>query len=135
MVTTINNGWITLSEQRNGINVQRKFGGIDSMINEDNTVEYCRIFYWERELYPNGEIIKCEKKWYSLEDLAETINDVEQWRQEQLLVLTGFVNSLGYPSIINPSRETLENVSILPLTSYNGYPLRRDTRDKLPLNP
>jgi hypothetical protein len=87
----------------------------------------------ERELYPNGNVIKTELKWYCLHDLPETINDVENWKQEPLAVLTGFVNSLGYPGIINPALETLENPNILPLTVENGYPLRRDTREKLAL--
>jgi hypothetical protein len=46
-----------------------------------------------------------------------------------LAVLSGFINNLGYPGIINPARETLENVVILPINVENGYPLRRDTRE------
>jgi len=51
-MATINNEWITLSEKRNGVDVQRKFGGLDTDISEDNTVLYCNVKYWERELYP-----------------------------------------------------------------------------------
>jgi hypothetical protein len=68
-----------------------------------------------------------------LHDLPETINDVENWKQEPLAVLTGFINALGYNGIINPARETLENTSILALNVENGYPLRRDIREKLAL--
>jgi hypothetical protein len=141
-MTTINNEWITIMTEvdgqltpklRNGVRVQRKFAGLDTHINENNGVVYCRVKYYERELYPTDEVIKIELKWYSLEDLPETVNDIEGWRQESLGVLSGFIDTLGYPGIINPSRETLENELILPLTSINGYPLRRDTREKITL--
>ncbi len=132
-MTTINNEWITLSELRNGVTIQRKFAGLDTEISENNEVLFCKIKYHERELYPNGNVIKTELKWYSLQDLPETINDVENWKQESLAVLTGFINALGYNGIINPARETLENILILSLNVENGYPLRRDTREKISL--
>jgi len=50
---------------------------------------------------------------------------------ENGIKLGGLINNLGYPGIINPARETLENVLILPLNVENGYPLRRDTREIL----
>jgi len=130
METTINNTWITLSEQRNGVQVQRKFAGLDTKISLEDNVEKCFVKYWERELYPNGEVIKTEEKYYKLEDLAS--QDVGETQEMlPLAVLSGFINNLGYPGIINPARETLENVVILPVTVENGYPLRRDTREKL----
>lgn len=129
-MTTINNEWITLSELRNGVTVQRKFAGLDTHISLENNVEKCFVKYWERELYPNGEVNKVIEKHYSLEDLAS--QDVgETQYMAPLAVLSGFINNLGYPGIINPARETLENVVILPLTTQNGYPLRRDTREIL----
>jgi hypothetical protein len=133
MTTTINNEWIPLPIQRNGVVVQRKFAGLDTDIDENNKVLYCNVKYWERELYPNGEVNKIEKKHYVLVDLPETINDVEGWRQEPQAVLTGFINALGYPGIINPARETLENILLLAIDAPNGYALRLDTREKLPL--
>lgn len=127
-MTKINNDWITLSELRNGVQVQRKFAGLDTKISTDDAVEKCFVKYWERELYPNGEVIKTEEKYYKLEDLAS--QDVDETHQMlPLPVLSGFVNNLGYPGIINPARETLENVLILPINIENGYPLRRDTRE------
>ncbi len=130
MTTTINNEWITLSEMRNGVTVQRKFAGLDTKISLEDTVEKCFIKYWERELYPNGEVIKTEEKYYSLEDLAlQDVGDTQY--MASLAVLSGFINNLGYPGIINPARETLENIVILPVTVENGYPLRRDTREIL----
>lgn len=127
MITTINNDWITLSELRNGVQVQRKFAGLDTKISLEDNVEKCFVKYWERELYPNGEVIKTEEKYYKLEDLAS--QDVgESQYMEPLAVLSGFINKLGYPGIVNPSRETLENTSILPVNVENGYPLKRDTR-------
>ena len=130
MKTTIENEWITLSEKRNGVVVQRKAGGIDPLINVDDTVEYCKVYYWERELYPNGEVIKTERKWYTLEDLAYTEITIDNvvYAMQPLAVLTGFIQSLGKPYIIDPCRDTLENITILPLDVENGYPLRRDTR-------
>lgn len=132
-MTKINNEWITLNEQYKGVTVQRKFAGLATDIDEEDNVKYCHVKYWQRELYPNGDVIRTELKYYSLEDLAETVNDVEGWRQDALAVLTGFIMQLGYPGIINPARETLENSEILPIGIYNGYPLRRDTREKINL--
>jgi len=130
METTINNNWITLSELRNGVRVQRKFAGLDTKISLEDNVERCFVKYWERELYPNGEVNKVEEKFYKLENLAS--QDVgENQFMAPLAVLSGFINNLGYPGIINPARETLENVVILPVNVENGYPLRRDTREIL----
>lgn len=131
-MATINNEWITLTEKRNGVDVQRKFAGLDTIIDQDNTVKYCIVKYWERELYPNGNVIKTELKTYSLENLEYTEVEIEGvvYSMEALAVLDGFINTLGYAGIINPARETLENTIILPLTVQNGYPLRRDTRTK-----
>lgn len=133
MTTTINNDWITLAEQRNGVNVQRKFAGPDTKINLSNEVEYCYVKYWERELYPNGEPIKTELKSYRLMDLDETVNDVEGWRMEPLAVLSGFVQNLGNPYIIGPARQTLTDVATLMLTAPDGYELHKDTRPKINL--
>ena len=96
-------------------------------------VEYCRVYYWERELYPNGDIIKSEKKYYELRDLSYVeleVNGEMKYRAE-LKVLTGFVNNLGNPYIINPARDTISNLNILPLDIENGYQLHMRTR---PLN-
>lgn len=129
MKTTIENEWITLSEKRNGVTVQRKFAGLKTLINEDNSVNYCIVEYWERELYPNDNVIKTELRNYKLEDLAR--QDVgETHYMAPLAVLTVFVQSLGKPYIIGPCRKTLENITILPLDVENGYPLKRDTRPK-----
>jgi hypothetical protein len=135
MKPTINNEWITLQEKRNGVTVQRKFAGLDTRISKTNEVDSCLVLYWERELYPNGEVIKEEIKKYSLEDLAYTEIEIDglMYRMQPLPVLTGFINSLGYYGIINPARETLEDTNILPLNVENGYPLRLNTRDKTPL--
>lgn len=130
---TINNEWITLDTQRNGLTVQRKFAGLDTVILEDDTVDYCKVSYYERELYTNGEVNKLFIKTYELQDLSETVNDTEGWRMEELAVLTGFINNLGYNGIINPARLTLANTTILGVNVPNGYPLHRDTREKKPL--
>ena len=77
-------------------------------------------------------MIKVELKNYVLADLdytEEMINEILM-AADPLPVLTGFVNALGYEGIINPSRETLADVNILPLTAENNYPLHRDTRVK-----
>jgi hypothetical protein len=132
-MSTITNPWITLSEQRNGVNVQRKFAGLDTLVNENDEVTHCIVKYWYRELYPNNEPIKTTLRSYTLKDLAETVNDVEGWKQEPLPVLSGFIQALGMPGIVEPARETLENHIVLPIDHEEGYPLRRDTREKLPL--
>lgn len=129
----INNDWITLAEQRNGLTVQRKFGGLCTEILEDNTVDSLAITYYERELYPNGGVNKLYKKTYELQDLSEMVNDVEGWRMDELLVLTGFIESLGYPAIINPARATLTNLVDLSINVEDKYPIHRDTREKKPL--
>jgi hypothetical protein len=132
MITTINNDWITLSEQRNGVTVQRKFAGLDTRINLENEVEYCSVKYWERELYPNNEVIKTEFKSYKLEDLAytEIVVDGITYSMAPLAVLSGFVANLGDPYIIGPARQTLTNCEVLPLSVPDGYPLHLDTRTK-----
>lgn len=140
MITTINNPWITLSEQRNGVTVQRAFAGLDAAVsmpddNGQSVVDRTIIPYWERELYPNGTPIKTVRKTYKLVDLSETVNDVEGWRMEPRAVLSGFVQSLGYPGIINPARGTLEDLAALPLDAPDGYELHKETRPKLPYTP
>jgi hypothetical protein len=137
MITEISNSWITLDEQRNEVTVQRAFAGLHTMVGEPieglSEVKQCVVYYHERELYPNGEVIKTELKNYTLADLDYTEEEIDSilYYMDELKVLTGFVNQLGYNGIINPSRETIENTSILPLTVENGYPLRRDTRVKV----
>lgn len=133
MITTINNDWITLSVQRNGVDVQRKFAGLDTFVNLNDEVEYCKVKYWEKELYPNNEELKVELKYYSLEDLDELVNEDEGWKMEARAVLSGFVNSLGYPGIIDPARDTLNGVTALPITVPSGYALHKDTRPKIQL--
>ena len=134
-MTTIENSWITLQTLKKGVQVQRKFAGLDTFINhEQNAVDYCIVKYWERELYPNGDVIKTTLKNYTLQDLeyTELLGENEQvYYMDALPVLTGFIMMLGYNGIINPSRETLENHVILPIDIENGYPLRRDTREKI----
>lgn len=134
-MATINNEWVTLTEQRNGVDVQRKFGGLDTDISEDNVVLYCNVKYWERELYPNGAVIKTEKKWYTLENLAYTEVEIDgmPYYMEALAVLDGFINTLGYDGIINPARDTLDSTVLLPLDCQNGILLRKNTREKKPL--
>jgi hypothetical protein len=138
-MTQIINDWITpisidgTPVLRNGVEVKRKFAGLDTLVDINNEVQYCIVKYWEREYYPNGEVIKTELKNYTLKDLAYTevkINNILYY-MDALPVLSGFIQQLGYPDIIGPSRETLENAEILPLNIENGYPLRRDTREKI----
>lgn len=132
-MTKITNEWITLQTLHKGITVQRKFAGLYTKINaETNDVERCDVYYFQRELYPNGDVIKKEEKFYTLQDLAYTELEIENvmYSMEPLAVLSGFVQQLGMPGIVNPARDTLENQVILPADSANGYPLRRDTREK-----
>ena len=127
MIATINNEWITLTEKRNGVDVLRKFAGLHTDINIYNEVVGCTVNYWERELYPNGEILKTELKSYTLENLAKTDIDDTHYMAE-LAVLNSFINTLGYNGIINPSRQTLNSLLQLPLDAPNAYPLHLNTR-------
>lgn len=130
---TINNEWITLTQTKKGVTVQRKFAGMDTFIDEENNeVKYCTIRYWQRELYPEGGVIKTELKTYSLQDLAITESEENgiTYVQDALPVLSGFIQLLGYSGIINPARETLENHVVLEIDAPNGYPLREKTRPK-----
>lgn len=135
MKTTINNEWIRLISTNNGLSVERKFGGLDTEINLNNEVTKCNVKYWERELYPNGQVNKCELKFYQLVDLDVKINELELYQMAERLVLTGFINNLGYSGIINPARMTLTDELVLPLGKENGYELHRDTREHLPYTP
>lgn len=131
-MATVNNEWITLAEQRKGVTVQRKYAGHSNMVrHEDNSVAHCTIFYWERELYPNGEPIATVRKSYHLMDLAEDIT--ETYRCEALAVLSGFIQQLGQPHIVDAARETLLGAISLPVDAPDDYPLHRDTRERLPL--
>ena len=124
------NDWIRLTETRKGAPVERKYAGINTLCDMDNKVLNCTISYWEREVYPNGEMSKSFLKTYSLQDLEKVEfkqDEVLKYR-DQLLVLTGFINNLGQPAIVNPVRDTLDNTDILPLEHEENYPLRRDTR-------
>lgn len=132
MNTTINNDWITLETKKNGVDVQRKFAGMDTLVGIDNVVQYCTIKYWERELYPNGDPIKTTLKSYLLEDLSQSVNEVEGWTMDPLPVLTGYIQTVGQPYIIDAARETLMSLAALPLDAEDGYILRRDTRTKIP---
>ncbi len=131
-MTQISNTWITIANERNGVDVQRKFGGLHTEIDPDNNVEFCYVKYWEREMYPNGQVIKIEKKYYKLEDLAYT--EVEEngstYEMQARAVLTGFIQSLGNSYIIGPARQTLADMNVFDENVPNGYPLHRDTREK-----
>jgi hypothetical protein len=138
MTTTIANNWITLAEKRNGVDVQRAFGGIHPMVSEPDengfsTVLQCPVYYWERELYPTGGVIKTMQKYYTLADLPEDIYTAEGYRRDAKAVLTGFIQALGMPGIVNPARITLEDINVLMLGAPDGYELHKDTRPKINL--
>lgn len=129
---TVDNEWITLTEKRKGVTVQRKYAGESNAVRwEDNSVEHCTIYYWEQELYPNGEPIATVKKCYHLTNLPEDIT--ETYKCLAMPVLDGFIFQLGQPAIIDPARETLIGAISLPVDAPDDYPLHRDTREKLPL--
>jgi hypothetical protein len=152
MTTTIANEWLTLVETiegvitpvtRNGLIVQRKYAGINSLCDENNVILHNILSYYERELYPNGEQNKIALKSYSIIDLEKqewietqaVINEegieitpaVIKYRNE-LLCLTGFLASWGVDKIVTPVRDTLINLAKLPLNIEDKYPLHRDTR-------
>lgn len=127
------NNWITLAEQKNGINIQRKFAGLHTEIDEGNNVLFCKIHYFERELYPNGSAIKTTKKTYSLDNLSEEFHNDENGIPYKLSATTSldyYIQNVGQPAIVNPVNEILQNTSLLPVDVENNYPLNRDTRTK-----
>jgi hypothetical protein len=127
------NNWITLAEQKNGINIQRKFAGLHTEVDEENNVLFCRINYFERELYPNGLIMKTTKKTYSLENLSEEFYNDENGVPYKLSATTSlnyYIENVGQPSIINPVNEILQNTTLLPAIVEDNYPLNRDTRTR-----
>jgi len=127
------NNWITLPEQRNGVDVQRKFAGLNTEIDEDNNVLYCKISYFERELYPNGSVIKTNKQTYLLKNLNEEFlrdeNDVP-YKLSATTSLDYYIENVGQVSILNPVNDILGNLSILPINVESDYPIHRDTRTK-----
>lgn len=133
-IATINNGWITLQNLYKGVTVQRKFAGLSTKINADtNEVLYCEVYYYQRELYPNGDTIKTEEKHYTLANLpyTELQENGNTYYMEAIAVLDGFIQTLGQPYIVDQSRESLMNDELLPPDSINGYELRKDTREKI----
>lgn len=127
------NNWITLSEQLNGLNIQRKFAGLHTEIDESNQVLFCRIYYFERVLYPNGSVIKTEKKTYLLKNLYEEFLLDQNHVPYKLSATTNldyYIQNIGQPFIINNVNETLSNISLLPVDIESEYPLYRDTRTK-----
>lgn len=139
METTINNAWGTLINKKNGttpdngITVQRASAGLNTRWGAPNNdgksiVEICDISYYQRELYPNGDVIKTELKVYKLEDLAS--QDVGEAKEMlPLAVLSGFVANLGQPLIVDKILLTLMNDAVLAIDSPQNYPLHRDTRE------
>lgn len=127
------NNWITLTEQKNGINVQRKFSGLHTEVDEYNNVLFCRIKYFERELYPDGSVIKTQQKTYLLKDLSEEFlmdeNEVS-YKLSATTTLSYYIENTGQPSIINPINEILGNISLLIMNVESEYPLNRDTRTR-----
>lgn len=127
-MTTISNEWITLQGTYKGIQVQRKFAGFKTDISENDEVDNCTIFLWQRELYPDGSVSKMYKKFYTLQDLAKQDVGLTQFMDE-LKVLQMYINAVGSPYIINPVRDRLADLVRLPFDFEDGYPLHRDTRE------
>lgn len=139
METTINNAWGTLSKKKNGttendgVTIQRASAGLNTRWsapnNEDKSiVEICSISYYQRELYPNGDVIKTELKTYVLEDLA-SLDVGENKEMLPLAVLSGFVANLGQPLIVDKILLTLMDDVILFIDAPSGYELHKLTRE------
>lgn len=131
------NDWNTLSEQRNGVTVQRKFAGMHTEIDIENNVKFCIIYYYERELYPNGTPIKTERKSYTLNNLSEFIStdDNGTYKLDATDTLDYWITNLGQAGIIDPVNGTIINLELLPLDIEDNYPLKRDTRTKTYIEP
>lgn len=135
----VSNNWLTLAEKKkgttaeNGVTVQRASAGLETRWSEpdsngQSSVELCSISYYQRELYPNGDVVKIERKIYRLEDLAsQDVGETDEMKA--LAVLSGFIAQLGQPLIVDKILMTLMNSAILAIDAENNYPLHRDTRE------
>jgi len=139
MQAEVNNAWITLDEKKkgttpeNGITVQRASKSLNAVwgkpdANGKSIVTSCLLSYYERELYPNGDVIKESEKNYVLENLAR--QDVGETKEMlPLAVLDGFIAALGQAQIVDKINATLADTSKLPIDVENNYQLHRDTRE------
>jgi hypothetical protein len=130
-MTTITNEWIPMVDQYNGINVERKFCGINCEVDVNNNVIKCDVKIWQRELYPNGTESKCYQKIYTLQDLVDEDCDNDTMTMKALAVLSGYIASVGLPYIINPVRTSIADLVKLPFNFPDGYPINKETREKV----
>lgn len=137
-----NNEWHPMGKTPNGLDFFRKWASLNTKIDINNVVEFCKVGYYEKVLYPNGDELSLREVTYSLADLprrewwvettdldadGKPIKVVEKY-MEALPVLTGFINSLGSPYIVQPALQTIQNLELLPYGHEEQLPLKRDTR-------
>ena len=124
----IENEWVLLPNKFEGLNVKRKFAGINANVDIDNNINTIIISYYQQLVTDTDYVVKTEIKTYTLNNLSESTND--GYLYEATFTLEYFYNAIGKNAIIGPVNETLLNDNILPISVENGYPLHRDTRNK-----
>ena len=124
----IENEWVLLPNKFEGLNVKRKFAGINANVDIDNNINTIIISYYQQLVTDTDYVVKTEIKTYTLNNLSESIND--GYSYEATNTLEYFYNAIGKNAIIGQVNETLLNDTILPISVENGYPLHRDTRNK-----
>lgn len=124
----VTNEWVVLPTQYEGLNVRRKFAGIQAMIDIDNNIEYINISYHQQFYTSTDYVVKTELKTYKLMNLTESTED--NFLYEATKTLDYFYQTVGQGTIIGPVNTTLSNETVLPVNVENDYPLHRDTRNK-----
>ncbi len=138
----VTNNWVILSQQRNGLNIRRKFKGLATSVDIDNNVQECIIYYFEQELYPNHteenpSIIKTIHKAYHLKNIGKRIKfeitpSVEEGGEDiveeselraEINTLNTYINEIGQNGIVNPVNVTLADLDKLPLDVADIYTL------------
>ena len=125
----VTNEWVVLETTYEGLNVRRKFAGINANVDIEDNIDFIEISYYQQFYTNTNFVVKTELKTYTLNNLTECIEDNFQY--EATSTLEYFYNNIGKNAIIKPVNDTLLNETILPVNIENNYPLHRDTRNKI----
>lgn len=124
----IENEWVILPNKYEGLNVRRKFAGLNATVDIDNNINKILISYYQQLYTDTDYVVKTELKTYTLNNLTES--SIDGYLYEATNSLEYFYNDIGKNAIINPVNDTLNNAIILPVDIEDYYPLHRDTRNK-----
>lgn len=124
----IENEWVILPNKYEGLNVRRKFAGINANVDIDNNINNIIITYYQQLYTDRDYVVKTEYKTYTINNLDEAV--IDGYSYEATMALEYFYNTIGKNAIIKPVNDTLLNNIILPVNVEDYYPLHRDTRNK-----